>query len=76
MNLYKIVGKLNDQTNAAEGETATVTVWTGSQAESAKARSNLISSGQVRRHADITTESVDFATSKTELLAWLNTNAV
>ncbi len=72
MNLYKLVATL--AIPPADADSATVTAWVGSQADAAGTRSNWISSGLVRKRADIVTEQVDVPTSKAELLAWLNTN--
>lgn len=63
MKLYKTIG-VNDETSAKFH-------WDGTQADAAKRRKELKSSGDFGK---VSTEEVDVPTSKAELLAWLNAN--
>lgn len=71
MKLYKLVGTL---AYADDAGNETITKWVGSQAEAGSTRADFISSGKVRKRADIVTESVEVPTDKKNLIDWLNTN--
>ena len=63
MKLYKITGKLN--------ETATTSVWAGSQDAAGKARKALMSEHDLSR-SEITTDEVEVPTNKAGLIDFLN----
>ena len=70
MKPYQIIAIRSTDSEAPDSEIH----WVGSQADAAKKRKELVSSGFKR--AEIETVEVDVPTDKAGLLAWLNKSCV